>query len=73
MSRYQITVAYTSLLSIASGITSVWADPGGGGGGLGGGGASGPEPSQWAFMILGAFMLGGIAFYRGRSQSKRQA
>jgi len=52
-------------------ISSVWADPGGGGGGLGGGGASGPEPSQWFLILIGAVILGGVAFYRARMQAKR--
>ena len=48
-------------------LTSAWADPGGGGGNLGGGGASGPEPSQWYFMLTGALVLGALAFYRART------
>jgi hypothetical protein len=54
-------------------LSSVWADPGGGGGGLGGGGASGPEPSQWYFMLTGALILGGIVLYRARAQAKNDA
>ena len=52
-------------------LTPVWADPGGGGGGLGGGGASGPEPSQWYFMLIGAVILGGVSLYRARARAKR--
>lgn len=59
----------STLLSLH--IGSGWADPGGGGGGLGGDGASGPEPSQWSMMIIGAMVLGGVAIYRARSQAKR--
>ena len=59
-------------LAIALGATSAWADPGGGGGGLGGGGASGPEPSQWSFMLISAVMLAGVALYRSRAQAKQK-
>ena len=52
-------------------LSPAWADPGGGGGGLGGGGASGPEPSQWYFMLFGAVILGGVSLYRARAQAKR--
>ena len=75
--RYTIktrTLGVTSAVLITlSTLSSVWADPGGGGGGLGGGGASGPEPSQWYFMLTGALILGGIALYRARTQAKNDA
>ena len=50
-------------------FSSALADPGGGGGNLGGGGASGPEPSQWYFMLTGALALGALALYRARARS----
>ena len=65
-----ISATSVTLMSLLA-ISSVWADPGGGGGGLGGGGASGPEPSQWFLILIGAVILGGVAFYRARMQAKR--
>ena len=68
--KKQLLSVTSAVLMTLSVFSSVWADPGGGGGGLGGGGASGPEPSQWYFMITVAIALGSIGFYRMRAQNK---